>query len=55
MKIRAGKTKPAVPGNAMLSEYYAVRKLSKQRNSTQWKLAAATAADRFLVIGKPAR
>jgi mannosyltransferase OCH1-like enzyme len=50
-----GKVPPAVPGNPLLSAYYAAIKLEKQRKTPQWKLAAATASNPFMVIGKPAR
>ena len=50
-----GKVAPAVPGNPLLSAYYAAIRLEKLRQTPQWKLAAASAANPFMVIGKPAR
>lgn len=53
-KLRAGKVK-ARSNNAILARYYAAKALEKQRNTAAWKLAAATAGQRFLLIGKPTR
>jgi hypothetical protein len=50
-----GKVPPAVPGNDLLSGYYAAKKLERQQRTPAWKLAAACAVTPFLVIGKPAR
>ena len=53
MKVRAGKRAPAVPGNDLLSRFYAAKRLEKERKRLAWKLAAATAGNPFVLIGKP--
>lgn len=58
MKLRAGKCKPLShtgdpEADAVLHRYYAAKKLSKARNTPQWKLAAAAAGNRRLLIGGP--
>jgi hypothetical protein len=53
MKVHAGKRPQAVPGNDLLSHYYAAKKLEKEMKRPAWKLAAATAGNPFVLIGKP--
>lgn len=55
MKVHAGKRPQAVPGNDLLSFFYAQRKLAKEKKRPAWKLAAAVANNPFVLIGKPQR
>jgi hypothetical protein len=53
MKVHAGKRPQAVPGNDILSFFYAQRKLEKECKRPAWKLARAVAGNPFVLIGKP--
>lgn len=59
MKLKAGKVKRQDFGAVSpevadyLQHRHMQRKLEKLRNTPSWKLAAATATNRFILIGKP--
>ena len=61
-KLKAGKVVPKkifgddAEANTLYHEYKAAKRIKwKRENDSRWQLAAAAGADKFLLIGKPAR